>query len=338
PATLLPVYRAYADGCWADDEDWPDFAAAHFDYQEVRDDLTVGADVREVFGTGEDTTAGVPAATAAPQPTPFITCELGGGMHVAYHRRPLVTARDVAGLALAKIRSGSVWQGYYMYAGGTQRLGSHGTEQESQATGYPNDVPTRSYDFHAPLGEHGQVREHHHLLRRQHLWLATDGEALATMPSRPAPPRDDRGALRWAVRSDGQRGYLFLTTYQPARRPLPAQPGVQVTVDLAGEQLTVPHTPVDLPAGVSVAWPLRYPLTDDLVLRHATAGLLTRVAVDGGRDLVVLVATPEVPVELVVEHRDSSPVPVSGAGAATAVDGGTQVALTVPTGPAAVAV
>ncbi len=336
PATLLPVYSAYADGFWADDEDWPDFAAAHFDYQEVRDDLTVGADVREVFGTGQGTAAPAPATPAAPQPTPFVTCELGGGMHVAYHRRPLVTAQDVAALALAKIGSGSVWQGYYMYAGGTQRVGPHGTEQESQATGYPNDVPTRSYDFHAPLGEHGQVREHHHLLRRQHLWLATDGAALATMPSRPAPPSDDPGALRWAVRSDGQRGYLFLTTYQPARRPLPAQPQVQLTVELDGGPVTVPHTPVDVPAGVSVAWPLRYPLSDQLVLRHATAGLLTRVTLDGGRDLVVLVATPGVPVQIVVEHPDSDPVPVSGPVVATMVDGGTHLALAGAPGPAAV--
>ena len=55
---------------------------------------------------------------------PFATCELGGGMHVAYHRRPIVAPADVAALALAKVGSGSIWQGYYMYAGGTQRTGA----------------------------------------------------------------------------------------------------------------------------------------------------------------------------------------------------------------------
>ena len=181
PATLLPVYSAYSDGFWEETTTgWPPFAAVHFRYSTVRDDLSVGADLREAL----DGVVVDPAPVALGTPTlPYATCELGGGMHVAYHRRPLVQPADVAALALAKIGSGSVWQGYYMYAGGTQRVGAHGTEQESHATGYPNDVPTRTYDFGAPVGEHGQVRPHHHALRRQHLWLAADGAALAAMPT-----------------------------------------------------------------------------------------------------------------------------------------------------------
>ena len=64
---------------------------------------------------------------------------------------------------------------------------------------------------------------------------------------------------------------------------------VLVAVDLDDATVTVPTRPVDLPAGVSVAWPVRYPLADGLVLRSATAQVLTRI--DAGRDLVVLVAT-----------------------------------------------
>ena len=87
---------------------------------------------------------------------PVATCELGGGMATAYHRRPVLLPLDVPAVANAKLGSGSAWQGYYMYVGGTNPAPGL---QESQATGYPNDVPTRSYDFHAPVGEHGQVRE-----------------------------------------------------------------------------------------------------------------------------------------------------------------------------------
>ena len=227
PDTLLPVYSAYSDGFWEETTtEWPAFAAHHFRYSEVRDDLTVGADLREALdGIVLDPTT-VPRAND--DAFPFATCELGGGMHVAYHRRPLVTPRDVAALGLAKIGSGSVWQGWFMYAGGTQRVGAQGTEQESHATGYPNDVPTRTYDFHAPVGEHGQIREHHHLLRRQHLWLQTDGAALAAMQATIGGGSADPAELRWAVRSDGRRGYVFLTTYQPPISPLEPQPGVQV--------------------------------------------------------------------------------------------------------------
>ena len=329
PATLLPVYGAYADGFWEESTTgWPAFAGSHFRYSTVRDDLSVGADVREALdGTVLDGVALDPSSTlpgAVPlkddDAVPFATCELGGGMHVAYHRRPLVTPQDVAAVALAKIGSGSVWQGYYMYAGGTQRVGPHGTEQESQATGYPNDVPTLTYDFHAPIGEHGQIRPHHHLLRRQHLWLAQEGSRLAGMTTTVGGGSDDPAELRWAVRSDGHEGYLFLTTYQPVAHAIDAPPAVQLTVPLGGTAVTVPSQPIELPAGVSVAWPLRYPLTEHLVLRSATAEVLTRITDDAG-DLVVLVATDGVRVELVLESRTGGPVAVGGAGRGRASDG-----------------
>ncbi|WP_282945186.1 beta-galactosidase [Cellulomonas endometrii] len=308
PETLLPLYSAYSDGFWEETTtDWPEFAAFHFRYSEVRDDLTVGKDLREALdGIVLDPDA-VPLKDD--DALPFATCELGGGMHVAYHRRPLVTAEDVASLALAKVGSGSIWQGYYMYSGGTQRVGAHGTEQESHATGYPNDVPTSTYDFYAPIGEHAQIRPHHHLLRRQHLWLDLDGAAIAAMGTTVGGGSEDPAELRWSVRSDAHRGYVFATTYQPAKRPLEPQPGVQLEIELADETVTVPSRPVDLPAGVSVAWPVRYPLSQDLVLRSATAQLLTRVTDDQG-DIVVLAATDGVPVELVLEGEHAVDGPV----------------------------
>jgi hypothetical protein len=306
PDTLLPLYSAYCDGFWEDSHTgWPAFAASHFRYGQVRDDLTVGADLREALDGIVLDPSSVPREDH--DELPYATCELGGGMHVAYHRRPLVTPRDVAALALAKVGGGSVWQGYYMYAGGTQRVGPHGTEQESHATGYPNDVPTRTYDFAAPVGEHGQIRPHHHLLRRQHLWLRTDGPAVAAMSTTVGGGSEDPGELRWSVRSDGHRGYLFLSTYQPAAQPLDPQPAVQVTVELDDTTITVPARPVGLPAGISVAWPLRYPLAEDLVLRSATAQLVTRIRDDAG-ELIVLSATDGIPVELVLDGQ----VPVNG--------------------------
>ncbi|MGC0272616.1 beta-galactosidase [Pseudactinotalea sp. Z1739] len=337
PGTLLPVYSAYADGFWAETTtEWPPFAQHHFRYGEVRDDLTVGADLREALD-------GITGAAAAPRTDaadlPFATCELGGGMHVAYHRRPLVSAQDVTALALAKIGSGSIWQGYYMYAGGTQRAGAAGPEQESHATGYPNDVPTRSYDFNAPIGEHGQIRAHHHTLRRQHLWLATDGTALATMTTSIGGGSEDPEELRWAVRSDGRRGYLFCSTYQPPKQPIAAQPGFRVSIEFDDDVVNVPAEPVDLPRGISVAWPVRYPLTDHLRLRSATAELLTRISDDAG-EVVVLSATEGVPVELVLERTggreqgaDDGDIPVGGAGSARREGAATVVTLDAPPGP-----
>ncbi|GAA2260369.1 hypothetical protein GCM10009853_011750 [Glycomyces scopariae] len=345
PESILPVFGAYADGFWEETTtEWPAFAPVHFRYSAVRDDVSVGADLREALdgitelpaaerGNSEEpgsasahevldsgTTAQRTAPDSATAPAasrdevPFVTCELGGGMHVAYHRRPLVTPEDVAAVALAKLGSGSVWQGYYMYAGGTQRTGPHGTEQESQATGYPNDVPALSYDFGAPIGEHGQIRPHHHLLRRQHLWLRADGHRLARMASHVGGGSDDPAELRWAVRSDGTSGYLFATTYQPPKRPLAPQAGVQFTVRFGdGQSVTVPSSPVDIPSGSSFVWPLRYPLTPTLELRTATAQILTRIpAPDADSDLSVTPDPVRLPGSASAPH--SLPDPGSGRG------------------------
>src|SRR5690606_29475486 len=149
---VLPVYAGYSDGFWEESTTgWPAFGVMHFTYNTVRDDLTVGADLRDVPVEIDDD-----ANLGAGDPWPFVTCELGGGMAVAYHRRPLVDSDDVAALALTKVGSGSSWQGYYMYHGGLQVTGL----QESHDTGYPNDVPVRDYDFHAPLGTVGSQRRH----------------------------------------------------------------------------------------------------------------------------------------------------------------------------------
>ncbi len=301
PNTLLPLYSAYSDAFWEETSvEWPPFCEFHYRFQEVRDDLSVGADLRQALD-GLTVNGELVSDHSA---FPFATCELGGGMHVAYHRRPLVTPRDVSALAANKIASGSVWQGYYMYAGGTQRVGPQGTEQESHATGYPNDVPSLSYDFHAPIGEHGQIRPHHHQLRRQHLWLHLDGSELATMAT--TVPQSDEDDLRWAVRANSNRGYVFFSTYQPPAHAIASQDQVQVSVQFDRDVLTVPFDPVDLPQGVNVAWPLRFPLTESLVLRSATAQLLTRVD-----DVVVLSATDGVDVELVLEGGVNARGPIT---------------------------
>ncbi|BDO01677.1 hypothetical protein KAM622c_12640 [Klebsiella quasipneumoniae subsp. quasipneumoniae] len=41
--------------------------------------------------------------------------------------------------------------------------------QESKATGYPKQLPVRSYDFQAPIGEFGQINPQYGKLKIQHL-------------------------------------------------------------------------------------------------------------------------------------------------------------------------
>ena len=74
-------------------------------------------------------------------------------------------------MVLTQLGSGSSSLGYYMYHGGQNPEGKLSTLQESQATGYPNDLPVKSYDFNAPIGEFGQINPQYYWLRRLHLFL-----------------------------------------------------------------------------------------------------------------------------------------------------------------------
>lgn len=293
---LFPLYGGYSEAFWTEaDGGWPDTCRKHFFFTHERDDEGIGADLRPTTVRGAD--------PAPADRFPWATCELGGGMAVAYHRRPRVEAEDVGALALTKIGCGSVWQGYYMFHGGTNPAGELTSLQESHATGYPNDLPVLTYDFQAPLGEYGQVRPSYHELRLQHLLLADFGHRIAPMrsvlPERSPAGQDDRETLRWAVRTDGTSGFLFVTNHQP-HEPLPDHPGTAFTVDFPHTSpLTLPSAPVTVPSGAYFCWPLRLDVAG-LRLEWATAQPVCTVEADG-RTVLVLSATDGIAPELALD-------------------------------------
>ncbi|MDT0447139.1 beta-galactosidase [Streptomyces johnsoniae] len=300
---FLPVYAGYPEAPWDDAHPgWARHNRRHFFFTALRDDHTVGADLRRR-----------PSADKGPalDRYPYATCELGGGIQVTYHRRPLVPPEDVAALALAKIGSGSAWQGYYMYQGGSHVTDAATTMQESTDTGYPNDLPVISYDFQAPLGEYGQVRPSYELLRLQHHLLAAAGERLAPMglvePAEGPRDLDDRETLRWAARTDGISGMVFVNTHQPGGEILAAHSAVRFRLDGPDGPLELPVEPVDIPSGAYFAWPFRWPLPGAATLESATAQLVAVLD-----DLVVLTRTAGIPVELVLTGVD--PASVEGPG------------------------
>jgi beta-galactosidase len=273
PEEVLPLYGGYGDGFWVDaDAPWDPTFRDHYFFSHVWDDPGIGADLRRTQSGPLSSSPRTPSELFPP-----VTCELGGGMATAYHRRPRPEALDVATVAHCKIGNGSAWQGYYMYAGGTNPPGPDGT-QESHATGYPNDVPRLGYDFHAPIGESGVLAPSHAELRRQHSFLAAFGAALADMPSslpdrRPAGV-EDRETLRWALRSDGSSGFLFLAWHQP-HFPLATYRSARFRITLSAEQEVVfPSTPVDIPAGTLARWPIGL-IAGGVRVDWATASALT---------------------------------------------------------------
>lgn len=276
---IIPVFGGYPDAFWERHvDDWARSSRLQYFFSPVRDDNAIGADMLHPAATRD------PARAAQLARYPHGTCETGGGMPSSYHRRPMIRADDVAALAMVKIGSGSNLQGYYMYHGGSNPEGKLTTLQESQATGYPNDLPTISYDFQAPLREYGQVDDSYHSLRPLHLFLADFGERLAplpmAMPDMVPEGIDDRHTLRWAARSDGKQAFVFVNNYQRLE-PLPEHSAVQFQLRLNAETIRLPSRPARVAAGAWFFWPVNFDL-DGLLLTYASAQPVCRLGTTEG--------------------------------------------------------
>ena len=209
---MLPLYGDYADGFW--DKEVTEGCGSYykaFNFKAFRSSTAIGTDL---LGKQEAKTSANDVAY------PYFTCELGGGMATAYHRRPYVYPEDAYSMALVKLGSGSNLLGYYMYHGGTNPEGVLHTLNEVQTSPGTanNDLPQVTYDFQAPLGEFGQTYPQYYMLRPLHLFMQDFGETLAPMEaSFPAPQdlkRGDDNALRWAIRCQGDSGFVFINNYE----------------------------------------------------------------------------------------------------------------------------
>ena len=259
---MLPLYGDYADGFWDKEitEGCGNYYKA-FNFKAFRSSTAIGTDL---LGKQEAKTSASDAAY------PYFTCELGGGMVTAYHRRPYVYPEDAYSMALVKLGSGSNLLGYYMYHGGTNPEGVLHTLNEVQTSPGTanNDLPVCTYDFQAPLGEFGQPYPQYYMLRPLHLFMQDFGETIAPMEaSFPAPQDLKRGqddALRWAIRSQGDSGFVFINNYERLQN-------LTAKKDVLLEACDVKLPKMTIPAGTMAIFPINI-----AGIRYATAQLVAR--------------------------------------------------------------
>ncbi len=215
--------------------------------------------------------------------TPFLTAELGGGIEDTYHRRPIIGANDVVAMYPVMLGSGANLYGTYMFHGGENPEGKLTTLQESQVTGYPNDVPVKSYDFQAPLGEFGQERESFRKMKIFNYFLNDFGDQLAPLTVRrpevmPKGP-SDLSVPRFSVRTNGGEGFVFWNNYV-RYYPLPTWTDVQLTIRLPDEILGIPRKSIPVPSGAYFIWPFNFDMLG-VKLRYSTAQLFTKLNSNG---------------------------------------------------------
>ncbi len=208
---FIPVFGAYADAPWSAGIDRRP-PSAHFCFDNRRNDRLVGNDVIGESITDAD------GWRLPYERYPFALCELGPGIQSTYPRRTVISDLDAYSVALVKLGCGNNLIGYYMYTGGSNKIGRLSTLQETRATGSPNDYPVINYDFHTAITEYGEVNPRYGMLNLLHLFVSDFGSILAPMENvyadKPALDPGDFEKLRYALRTDGTGGFIFVNNHQ----------------------------------------------------------------------------------------------------------------------------
>ena len=102
--------------------------------------------------------------------------------------------------------------------------------------------PKISYDYQAALGEFGQIRESYQRLKSVHSFCRTFAETFCHMQTvlpEGASQIDpsDADTLRFAVRTDGHSGYLFLNNFQD-HMETKAKKNETIVLHMTGEDIT----------------------------------------------------------------------------------------------------
>ena len=265
----LPVMGGYCEAPWA--RSTGDIGAnANYIISRVRNDALIACDHK----AGDDT-------AFDEKKFPYLTAELGGGLQVTSHRRPVASGADIGAMSTVKLASGVALLGYYMYHGGSNPKGRLSTLQESLSTKYinNNDLPEINYDFNAPLRQYGTVSDTYREIKLLALFLQDFGEDLATLPAEIDPENvkpEDMHTLRKSCRHGGTHGYVFFNNYQRRRTMDAHENVVSKGLTEAGE---IVFPPVDLPDGAYGFFPYNMRL-GEAVLSSALATPLCRLEGD----------------------------------------------------------
>lgn len=282
---MLPLYGDYADGFW--DRSIRETAGEYwkaFNFKAFRSSTTIAS---EQIENQKD------KITDGDEQYPYFTCELGGGMMTSYHRRVYVYPEDAYALAVVKLGSGSNLLGYYMYHGGTNpEAGIYLNEVQRTPFTNWNDLPVKTYDFQAPLGEFGQKNPHYYSLRKLHLFMHDFGDILA--PMRAVFPQENKpqskgidSYLRWSYRLQGNSAFVFVNNYERLQT-LSSKKGIRF--DVYGVKF--PEKAITIPAKTTCIFPvnidgIRYATAQLIAKRNGKIyleqlkGIPTEIAVDG---------------------------------------------------------
>ncbi len=207
-----------------------------------------------------------------PETRPYLCCEMGGGSMCSYYYRGKFDYKSVDAMANIKLASGCNLLGYYMFQGGNNPLGINNQFLNE------GQVPKICYDYQAPLGSFGQVRESYRRLKCLHYFLKGFGKDLATYQT--VLPKDankinpyDLNTLRYAVRTNGYAGYLFINNFQDHAN-VKDKKDINISIKLDKE--IIKFNKLSIKGGENAILPFNLNM-DGILLKSATAQLISKI-------------------------------------------------------------
>ncbi len=249
---------------------------------------------------------------------PSLAAELGTGMAVTYSRRPRVPGESFLPMMVRTVGSGTNGLGFYMYHGGTTP--SVGNFFFAEGFGLNN----KSYDYQAPIGEYGKVSSGFYSLKLINYFLKSFGNDLAPLytvlpTTNSAIKADNATTLRYAVRTDGNKGFVFMHNYQD-HLVTSDMKGLKIDVSTKNGVITFPQTGTfTLKAGSSAIFPFNANY-DGVAVNMATVQPYTRF-VNSKKAYNVFVSIDGIAPEIVLKGK----VKVTGSGIKTTMRNGNTV-------------
>ncbi|TDD95717.1 beta-galactosidase [Flavobacterium cellulosilyticum] len=291
---LVPVWGAYPEAPW-DKKTTELPLSKNYLFGTLRNDPAIGSDL---FGKQED------VANYSGYRYPYATAEMGGGNQVTYHRRPIINSDDVTALAYTKIGSGANLMGYYMFHGGSNKIGKLSTFQESKATKYPNDYAIINYDFQAPIGEFGILKPSFYNFKVLHTFLNEFGNDLVTyqayFPDKMPKEASDAETLRFAVRAKEGSGFVFISHFQ-RKLEMKEIKDVQFQLKLSeNKSIVFPEKLISIKNNTQAIFPFNMNI-EGLNLQYATAQPLCKI--EGAEPLYVFFEVDGIAPEFVFDKN-----------------------------------
>jgi Beta-galactosidase len=214
--------------------------------------------------------------TYQPESLPYSCCEMGGGMSCYYNYRFQLPYESVDAMANIKLAGGCNFLGYYMYRGGSHPKG------ESMPYLNEHQCPKISYDYQAAIGEYGQLRPSYYRLKALHLFAKNFQdkfcETVTVLPDGSQEIAvEDIETLRYAVRTDGSGGFVFLNNYQD-HIECKAKKDEVITLTFGDKEIVIPK--ISLAAGEEAILPFGMDI-EGYQLIYAKAQPLSIIKEDG---------------------------------------------------------